>query len=74
MNQVSPVSLPQILESKRLVGAEKASAFFGYKSVVHWRRLVKAGKVPKPIRIGRKDLWPVDELIAAAEAAKVGEG
>jgi predicted DNA-binding transcriptional regulator AlpA len=34
------------------------------------KRWVKAGKFPKPVRVGRQRLWPVDEVMAALEASR----
>ena len=50
-----------------LVGAVDAAALLGV-SVHHWRRLRDLSLVPAPIRLGRRQLWRVDELRSWAAA------
>jgi predicted DNA-binding transcriptional regulator AlpA len=46
----------------RIVGSAEAAAFCGH-SLPHWRRLYRAGRVPKPIKIGdRKYGWRLRTL------------
>jgi predicted DNA-binding transcriptional regulator AlpA len=51
----TPASTPFAVEAKeaaRLCGVSRAT----------WYKLRKAGKVPRPVRLGRRTIWRVDEL------------
>jgi predicted DNA-binding transcriptional regulator AlpA len=52
----------------RILNSAQAASYAGF-SVVHWRRLCRAGRAPPPIRIGaRKCGWrlsDLEELIAS---------
>ena len=55
-------NLPPDLGRNRVFGAEASAAFWGV-SLPHWRRLYRAGKVPRPIKIGERKLgWRVGAL------------
>jgi predicted DNA-binding transcriptional regulator AlpA len=61
-------NLPFDLGRNRVVDAAAASAFWGI-SLPHWRRLYRAGKVPRPIKIGERKLgWRVGALVDALKA------
>lgn len=47
------VALPPQLEAARIVSATQAAAYWGV-SLPHWRRLYRAGRVPRPIKIGER--------------------
>jgi predicted DNA-binding transcriptional regulator AlpA len=52
-------------------GTPEAAAYFGY-SVSHFRALVRAGKLPQPVRIaGRKLGWRASLLSEFATAAEI---
>lgn len=49
----------------RILDAEASAAFWGV-SLAHWRRLYRAGKVPRPIKIGERKLgWRIGDLTDA---------
>jgi predicted DNA-binding transcriptional regulator AlpA len=59
---VTLANLPSDLGRSRVLDAAAASAFWGV-SLPHWRRLYRAGKVPRPIKIGERKLgWRVGTL------------
>jgi predicted DNA-binding transcriptional regulator AlpA len=61
-------NLPSDLGRSRVLDAAAASTFWGV-SLPHWRRLYRAGKVPRPIRIGERKLgWCVGVLADALAA------
>jgi predicted DNA-binding transcriptional regulator AlpA len=61
------VELPAGLEAARIVSAAQAAAYWGV-SLPHWRRLYRAGRVPRPIKIGDRKLgWRAGDLLAAIE-------
>ena len=61
-------ALPNDLGRNRILNAEVAAAFWGV-SVPHWRRLYRAGKVPRPIKVGERKLgWRIGVLTDALEA------
>jgi predicted DNA-binding transcriptional regulator AlpA len=47
---------------------DTAAAALAGVSRAHWHRLRAAGKVPPPIRLGRKVLWRRSEIVAWIEA------
>jgi predicted DNA-binding transcriptional regulator AlpA len=51
-----------------LVTARVAAQMCG-KSLRTWRTWDAAGRIPRPVRIGRSTLWRVDELRAWVAAA-----
>ena len=58
-------NLPADLGRNRILDAEAAAVFWGV-SLPHWRRLYRAGKVPRPIKIGDRKLgWSVGTLADA---------
>jgi prophage regulatory protein len=60
--------LPPDLVRNRVLGTAEAAAFNNV-SVPHWRRLYRAGTVPKPIRISaRKYGWTIGTLIDLVKA------
>jgi predicted DNA-binding transcriptional regulator AlpA len=61
------VALPAQLEATRVVNAAQAAAYWGV-SLPHWRRLYRAGRVPRPIKIGERKLgWRTGDLLAEIE-------
>lgn len=46
-----------------MVSAKQAASICG-KSLRTWRSWDSAGKIPRPVRIGRSTLWRLDELRA----------
>lgn len=61
-------NLPSDLGRSRILDAAAASAFWGV-SLPHFRRLYRAGKVPRPIKIGERKLgWRIGALADALEA------
>jgi predicted DNA-binding transcriptional regulator AlpA len=56
-------NLPPDLGRNRVVDAKSSAAFWGV-SLPHWRRLYRAGKVPRPIKIGDRKLgWRIGDLV-----------
>lgn len=56
------VALPASLERDRLIDSAQAAALLGF-SLPHFRRLYRAGKVPRPIQIGERKLgWKAGVL------------
>ena len=70
-------NLPSDLGRSRVLDAAASSAFWGV-SLPHWRRLYRAGKVPRPIKVGERKLgWRIGSLADAlalrdSETANVG--
>lgn len=61
--------LPLELSIRRLISSTQASDALGY-SRVHFNRLVKAGVLPKPIKISERVWrWRADEIAAVIERA-----
>jgi predicted DNA-binding transcriptional regulator AlpA len=55
-------NLPSDLGRNRILDAEASAAYWGV-SVPHWRRLYRAGKVPRPVKIGDRKLgWRIGDL------------
>ncbi len=55
-------NLPSDLGRSRILDAEASAAFWGV-SLPHWRRLYRAEKVPRPIKIGDRKLgWRIGDL------------
>jgi predicted DNA-binding transcriptional regulator AlpA len=55
-------SLPSDIAMGRIVGAAEAAQYCNY-SLTHWRRLYRAGKVPRPIKISDRKLgWRLRDL------------
>jgi predicted DNA-binding transcriptional regulator AlpA len=55
-------NLPPDLGRNRVLDAEASAAYWGI-SLPHWRRLYRAGKVPRPIKIGERKLgWRIGDL------------
>lgn len=62
------VSLPAELTRDRVLDSGQAAVMLGF-SLAHFRRLYRAGKVPKPIPIGERKLgWRVGALTAWLDA------
>jgi predicted DNA-binding transcriptional regulator AlpA len=60
--------LPPELERSRVMGTAETARFFDY-SIPHFRRLVKAKKLPQPVKFGvRKDGWVLGDCIDAVAA------
>ena len=58
-----PVYLPGDLARSRIMGSAETAAFFNY-SLPHFRRLVKAGVLPQPVRLSERKLgWRVGDCI-----------
>lgn len=58
-----PADVATQITLNRVVGAAEAAAFCNF-SLAHWRRLYRAGKVPKPVKLsGRKLGWRQGTLI-----------
>jgi len=56
------VTLPPTLEKSRLVSSKQAAVLANF-SVPHWRRLYRANKTPRPVRLGQRKLgWRVGDL------------
>jgi predicted DNA-binding transcriptional regulator AlpA len=67
-------NLPSDLGRNRVLDAAAASAFWGV-STPHWRRLYRAGKVPRPFKVGDRKLgWRVGVLADALAARNEGVG
>lgn len=54
-------------------GTAEAAQYYNY-SESHFRALVRAGKVPQPVRINGKLLWRQSRLDAHARALEVAQG
>lgn len=50
-------------QSRRYIDGEQCGLRYGI-SARHWRRLVDAGKAPRPIRLGRSVRWCESDLSA----------
>lgn len=50
-----------------MVGAKEAAALCGVGSTL-WTQMVADGRAPLPVKLGRRSLWPVEELRAWARA------
>jgi predicted DNA-binding transcriptional regulator AlpA len=64
-------SLPMELSRQRVLNSGEAAKFVGL-SLPHWRRLYRAGKVPRPLQLGERKLgWRIGDLVdfLAAKAA-----
>jgi predicted DNA-binding transcriptional regulator AlpA len=62
--------LPEALARRRVLTTKRAAAFVG-RSVDHWERLHRAGKVPPPIRLGARALgWRVGDLVDWLDACE----
>ena len=60
---------PHLLRHRVLDTAEAAE--FCKLSVPHWRRLYRAGRVPRPVRLAaRKYGWPIGDLVDWIEASR----
>ncbi len=71
--QKSAVELPPDIAQSRLLDSNQAAALLGF-SLAHLRRLYRAGKTPRPVKInGRKVGWPASQLLHFI-AARAGEG
>jgi predicted DNA-binding transcriptional regulator AlpA len=58
----------------RYLGTNEAARFTGH-SIVQWRKLVKTGRVPRPVRIGeRKLLWRLSTLSDFMTALEIEQG
>jgi excisionase family DNA binding protein len=55
---IEPLLIPDT-EAARLAGCSRS----------HWQRLIVAGRVPAPIRLGRRVLWRRADVIAWIEAS-----
>jgi predicted DNA-binding transcriptional regulator AlpA len=65
---------PSRLPPDRFYGSEETAAYFGY-SLRHFRDLVRAGKLPQPVRLnGRKWAWRESLLREFAEAIETEQG
>ncbi len=51
----------ELLPTPLLLTARRAAAICG-KSLRTWRTWDSAGRIPRPVRIGRSTLWRADEL------------
>ena len=61
--KLGSAEIPAGMERNRLLDSAQSAALFGY-SLAHFRRLYKAGKVPRPVQInGHKMGWPAGVLI-----------
>jgi predicted DNA-binding transcriptional regulator AlpA len=60
---ISLHELPKELAEKRVLNTADAAQFCNF-SVPHWRRMVRAGQAPQPIKLGdRKIGWQLGTLI-----------
>ncbi len=56
-------TLPPDVSRHRMMNTAEFAAFIGL-SVPHARRLVKAGKLPQPVRLSERKLgWPLGEVL-----------
>lgn len=55
------------------LGTSDTAAYFGY-STSHFRALIRAGKVPRPVRINGKLLWRKSLLDEYRRALEVEQG
>lgn len=66
---MTKANLPLELSTRRLISSAQAADALGY-SRVHFNRLVKAGVLPKPIKISERVWrWRADEISAVIERA-----
>jgi predicted DNA-binding transcriptional regulator AlpA len=55
--------LPTELSRQRVLNSREAAKFVGL-SLPHWRRLYRAGKVPRPLQLGERKLgWRIGDLV-----------
>jgi predicted DNA-binding transcriptional regulator AlpA len=63
-------NLPESAVRSRIMGTAETAAFFNY-SIPHFRRLVKAKKLPQPIQLGaRKKGWRLGDCIDCVAASQ----
>jgi predicted DNA-binding transcriptional regulator AlpA len=61
-------NLPSDLGRRRILNAVEASRYWGV-SLAHWRRMYRAGAVPKPIQISERRVgWRIGALADALDA------
>ena len=56
------------MDAEALLIPDTAAAALAGVSRAHWHRLRAAGKIPAPVKLGRKVLWRRAEIIAWIEA------
>jgi predicted DNA-binding transcriptional regulator AlpA len=62
--------LPADIIRRRVLTTGEAAAFCRF-SIPHWRRLYRAGKVPRPVRLSaRKYGWRIGDLVDWIEASR----
>jgi len=71
MNDPALALCPPAAPPPLLVDARAAAALCGIGRTL-WLQLASAGRVPMPIRLGRRTLWRRDELAAWVEAGCPG--
>jgi prophage regulatory protein len=65
--------LPQDLSKMRVLGTADAARFCNF-SVPHWRRMVRAGEAPRPLKLSERKIgWQVGDLCAWLEGKKQPE-
>lgn len=64
MPKTDPLAnFPPEMMRNRILNTKQAAAFLGF-SVVHFMRLVRAGTLPQPIKLGGRNLgWRLGTLI-----------
>jgi predicted DNA-binding transcriptional regulator AlpA len=67
-------NLPPHLERHRLLDTRESASFCGL-SIPHWRRLYRAGRTTKPIRLSeRKYGWRIGDLVDWIESRQAKAG
>jgi predicted DNA-binding transcriptional regulator AlpA len=65
-------NLPLEISRQRILSSAEAAEFVGL-SLPHWRRLYRAGKVPRPLQIGERKLgWRIGDLVDFLDAKLPG--
>ena len=66
--------LPADFARHRVLNANEAAAFCSF-SVPHWRRLYRAGRVPRPLQLSARKLgWRISDLIEWLARKAADEG
>lgn len=62
-NQTQPVVEREALPvASPLVADARTLSTLGFGSIRHIRRLDSSGRLPKPLKLGKKTVWALDEL------------
>ena len=71
MAETASAPAPQVLPQALLIDAAGAARLCGIGRTL-WLQMASAGRVPMPIRLGRRTLWQREELAAWTKAGCPG--